>query len=269
MELKERVTSAYIGNVSIVNGEKVSINVTDTLSSKILLGVFGCVPAYDRYFIAGLKYFGIRRKDFSKASLDELLGFYEIFKSDFNVLGSIINEYGMRYPVMKLIDMFFWQVGFILDQETNEEERLQLEKIRDYYQEVVKSESNAAIVDGNTQIGTFNRTSDYEIPVIEMVREAVETFHGSFSMSEIKHYIKTKYGDVNDGTINAQVIAATVNAQSRVNWAINKKVRKSNTKYDFIYRLDRGKYENYHPEKHGLWEIYLIEGDYVVQRCEQ
>jgi hypothetical protein len=36
-----------------------AVNVSDTLVSKILLGTLGCMPAYDRYFVTGIRSIGI------------------------------------------------------------------------------------------------------------------------------------------------------------------------------------------------------------------
>ena len=47
------------------------ISPTDTLTSKIIMGVFGCVPAYDNYFKKTLK-----TKSFGKNSLNEIHKFY-------------------------------------------------------------------------------------------------------------------------------------------------------------------------------------------------
>lgn len=45
------------------------ISPTDTLLSKIMLGILGCVPAYDRYFIEGLKEMKMEHTGFNEASL--------------------------------------------------------------------------------------------------------------------------------------------------------------------------------------------------------
>lgn len=47
--LIEDVRDAYSYNVRPIGGRKDIISVSDTLASKILLGLFGVVPAYDRF----------------------------------------------------------------------------------------------------------------------------------------------------------------------------------------------------------------------------
>lgn len=73
---------AYQENINEINGIKARINVTDTLASKILLGVYGNVPAYDRYFKDALTLFGIRTQ-FDKLSLKELVDFYNLHQHGF------------------------------------------------------------------------------------------------------------------------------------------------------------------------------------------
>jgi len=81
-----------------------------TLITKILLGTFSCIPAYDRFFIDGL---GIENdknpesnldKNFNVNSFRSLNKFYEKNQKEFMLFGE-------RYPKMKLLDMYFWQLG--------------------------------------------------------------------------------------------------------------------------------------------------------------
>ncbi len=91
--------------------------------------------------------------------------------------------------------------------------------------------------------------------VWEMIKEAVECLGGKTSYSEIKDYIRGNYGEVNESTINCQIIVCTVNHPSRIHFPENKKPRVANSKYDFLFSTGWGRIELYDPEKHGLWEI--------------
>ena len=95
--------------------------------------------------------------------------------------------------------------------------------------------------------------------VWQMVKEAVENLGGKATYSEIKDYIRNKYGEVNESTINCQIIVCTVNHPSRIHYPENKKPRIANSRYDFLfstgYKYRRGEVELYDPEKHGTWEI--------------
>ncbi|WP_147273876.1 endonuclease NucS domain-containing protein [Fontibacillus phaseoli] len=89
-----------------------------------------------------------------------------------------------------------------------------------------------------------------------MIKEAVENSPNvKVSYQEIKDYIFRTYGDINEGTINAQIIVCTVNQPSRIHYPENKKPRISKTKYDFLYTVGRGQVVIYNPEEHGVWEI--------------
>lgn len=91
--------------------------------------------------------------------------------------------------------------------------------------------------------------------VWQMIKEAVENLGGKASYSEIKDYIWKEYGDVNESTVNCQIIVCTVNHPSRIHYSENKKPRLANSRYDFLFTVGRGKVELYDPEKHGMWEI--------------
>jgi len=95
-------------------------NVSDTLASKIILGMFGCIPAYDQNFINGLKkHFKNNKNDYNglltinKKSLIFLFEFYKNNKNQFNNAEKIIQKMtGLKYPAMKLVDMYFWSIGY-------------------------------------------------------------------------------------------------------------------------------------------------------------
>lgn len=74
--------NAYQNNIYQINGQDKPVNVTDTLASKILLGVFGNVPAYDRYLIDALKMHGIKSQ-FNEQSLLEIVEFYNLYRDEF------------------------------------------------------------------------------------------------------------------------------------------------------------------------------------------
>jgi hypothetical protein len=85
---------------------------TDTLVTKIMLGTFGCLPACDRYFIDGFKSATFKYSRVNKNFVGQALDFC------LENLGDLRDEQqrieyagGMRYPLMKLVDMYFWQIG--------------------------------------------------------------------------------------------------------------------------------------------------------------
>jgi len=98
------------------------ISPTDTLLRKIMLGTLGCAPAYDRYFVDGLKEMNIEHTGFNSNSLNELFNYIDSNKTEIESAHSLIMTKTKRhYPLMKILDMYFWQIGY--DKELNEKKR--------------------------------------------------------------------------------------------------------------------------------------------------
>ena len=89
---------------------------TDTLVTKVILGTFGCLPACDRYFVAGFKRCGFKYSSLNKLFIDRIACFcHDKF------LGVLQDEQaqirassGMNFPLMKLVDMYFHETGWDL-----------------------------------------------------------------------------------------------------------------------------------------------------------
>ena len=86
-----------------------------TLITKILMGTLGCVPAYDRYFIAGIKNKKVATGNYNIKSIMQLVDFYEKNADQLEYARVKMEIEGLLYPQMKMIDMGFWQIGFDLD----------------------------------------------------------------------------------------------------------------------------------------------------------
>jgi len=113
------IKNYYKNNIHNVNGKKKEINISDTLVTKILLGTTGCIPAYDRYVISGMREKGIKYSKLTKKQFKSVIEFYKSYKKDFeNAQKEINNASSVRYPIMKLVDMYLWQIGF--EKENNE-----------------------------------------------------------------------------------------------------------------------------------------------------
>jgi hypothetical protein len=85
---------------------------TDILVTKIMLGTIGCTPACGRYFIAGFKSEEGSYSYFNQRFMTQVLGFCrnnltKLRRSQTMIAKSV----GTRYPLMKLIDMYFFQGG--------------------------------------------------------------------------------------------------------------------------------------------------------------
>lgn len=86
---------------------------TDTLVTKVILGTFGCLPACDRYFIDGFKSEGLKYSYLNDNFVERILGFCREHLPELQKEQASIEESGgIHYPLMKLVDMYFWQLGY-------------------------------------------------------------------------------------------------------------------------------------------------------------
>ena len=97
-----------------VKGQELKNQLSFTLITKILMGTLGCVPAYDRYFIAGIKKQKVTTGNYNLKSIMKLVDFYEKNSVRLEPVREKMEVDGMPYPQMKMLDMGFWQIGFEL-----------------------------------------------------------------------------------------------------------------------------------------------------------
>lgn len=95
-----------------VKGQELKNELSSTLITKILMGTLGCVPAYDRYFIAGIKDQKVATGNYNIRSIMKLVKFYEKNADRLEPIREKMEVEGMPYPQMKLLDMGFWQIGY-------------------------------------------------------------------------------------------------------------------------------------------------------------
>lgn len=89
---------------------------SDILVTKILLGTIGCLPACDRYFIRGFKEAGLKFSYLNSLFVERVLHFCLEHSSELREQQVLIEKAGgLRYPLMKLVDMYFWQIGYEMD----------------------------------------------------------------------------------------------------------------------------------------------------------
>lgn len=94
-------------------------DVHDTVIGKILLATLGCIPAYDRYVVAGMKAEGLCGT-LGNRSLSDLVDYSRTHASIVKQIMASVNadvqrESGRRtliYPVAKILDMLFWEYGY-------------------------------------------------------------------------------------------------------------------------------------------------------------
>ena len=98
-----------------VAGREVASPVSPVLITKILMGTLGCVPAYDRFFVDGIKKHKVTTQEYSRKSVRKLAEFYEAHNDRLEEARRGMRTEDLTYPQMKLLDMGFWQIGFESD----------------------------------------------------------------------------------------------------------------------------------------------------------
>lgn len=114
-ELDAFMTEYYDKVRKSVKKCEVKNKLSTTLITKILMGTLGCVPAYDRYFIDGIKDQNVSTGNYNLQSLLKLVDFYEKNSARLEEARQGLKVYDLPYPQMKLLDMGFWQIGFEMD----------------------------------------------------------------------------------------------------------------------------------------------------------
>ena len=110
--LRRRMQDHYHGH---------GVTLTDTLFTKILLGTFGCVPAYDDYLRKAVKQCEIINRQvvlYNCQTITTLADYYIAHEAAFEAARSAFRLHGpeaMSYPQMKVLDMGLWEIGFELD----------------------------------------------------------------------------------------------------------------------------------------------------------
>ena len=89
---------------------------TDTLVTKVLLGTVGCLPARDTFFEKGFKeWFKAQESTYGGLNERFVKRILRVCISHRRKLAGlqpkILDLGGRPYPLMKLVDMHFWQIG--------------------------------------------------------------------------------------------------------------------------------------------------------------
>ena len=114
-ELDVFMTGYYDKVRKSVKKMEIKNKLSTTLITKVLMGTLGCVPAYDRYFIDGIKDQNVSTGNYNLQSLLRLVDFYENNSARLEETRQKFKVDDLSYPQMKLLDMGFWQIGFEKD----------------------------------------------------------------------------------------------------------------------------------------------------------
>lgn len=133
---------------------------SETLTTKILMGTFGCIPAFDRFFKRGIALYknayniekisnykltqSIERKEKNHSeSFKALSAFAMHNQKEFdNWRSEDVKNWrseDVKYPLMKCVDMYFWEIGYEMNMaddlsdknnKDNEKKQVLLERAR-------------------------------------------------------------------------------------------------------------------------------------------
>lgn len=86
---------------------------TDTLATKVLLGTLACLPACDRFFIDGFRDSGHQYSSLNGTFVERIIRFCSDHGAQLRSEQARIEAVSeVSYPLMKLADMYFWQIGY-------------------------------------------------------------------------------------------------------------------------------------------------------------
>jgi hypothetical protein len=111
LHLVDHIRDAYCGQIRTVDGRDGEIWVSDALATKIILGTLACLPAYDSLVAEGLRLEGLPYSSVNERSINALFDWYLCRQREFRLVQRRIDEDGLRYPPMKLVDMYLWERG--------------------------------------------------------------------------------------------------------------------------------------------------------------
>jgi len=85
--------------------KEINVSISQTLITKILMGVCGIIPAYDRNVRRALAELG-QSQTLNRKSYSQLLNFYHTNNKEIQSLSS-----NKKYPPMKILDIYLWKWG--------------------------------------------------------------------------------------------------------------------------------------------------------------
>ena len=86
---------------------------SDILVTKVLFGTLGCLPACDTYFKAGFKRCGFKYSSPDASFCDQVFRFCKDHLFELREEQAWIEKtFKVQYPLMKIVDMYFWQIGW-------------------------------------------------------------------------------------------------------------------------------------------------------------
>ena len=112
-QIYESLRNYYDNIRKTVKDKETKFEVSDVLITKILMGTLGCLPAYDRYFVSGIKNTKVACGTYGKKSINQLANFYIANEEELEKIrkNMLLKNDNTLYPQMKLLDLAFWEIG--------------------------------------------------------------------------------------------------------------------------------------------------------------
>jgi hypothetical protein len=86
---------------------------SDILATKVILGTMGSLPAVDRFFVAGFRKSHHSYSKLNRGFVEQVIKFCNERSQELRTEQARIEaSSNVYYPLMKLADMYFWQVGY-------------------------------------------------------------------------------------------------------------------------------------------------------------
>jgi hypothetical protein len=198
------IRNVYQDNISVLQGKAVEVNVSDTLVTKIMLGVFGNVPAYDRYFKMGVALFSLNQQ-LNARSLEELADFYNEHIDKFDACRKLLDSQDIHYTPMKLVDMYFWQIGYMLDNSDQFEK--EISKVFQFATEYKLKKRSAPM----TKVQSSTKSSSEGLGLTDSIRKYIMiTLNEEASKGHL--YVDLRSGDIHKEMGLRNKIAPVCNA---------------------------------------------------------
>jgi len=106
-----RLNSYYSDLHQKALNKKDSYSSSNTLITKILLGIYGCIPAYDINFKKTLSKLKIKQTKNNLPAIESLIDYINENQNILDIINKKLKTINRNYTIMKIIDMAFWQNG--------------------------------------------------------------------------------------------------------------------------------------------------------------
>lgn len=106
------IVAGEASHIKAATGKSRTFSVTDTLTTKVMLGTLACCPAFDLNFKQAETALGIGKQDFSEKSLAGLAALCDSNKEQLEELRESLRiTAGHPCPDMKALDLLLWHIG--------------------------------------------------------------------------------------------------------------------------------------------------------------